>query len=58
MRILWSGRLNNIYSESLNENDFYYNLGIYFGLSLILNNFFDIGCFDCLIFISILWEIL
>ena len=45
----WTGRLTNIYFESLSENDFYYNLGFYFCLNLILNNCFDIGCFDYLI---------
>ena len=50
MRNLWNGRLNNIYFESLIENDFLYNLGIYFCLSSIFNNFFDFGCFDCLIY--------
>ena len=31
-------------------NDSYCNLKNYFCLSLILNNYFDNGCFDCLIY--------
>ena len=49
MRMFYNGRSNNIYFGSLSVNDFYCNLSSYFCLSLILNNFFDIDCFDCLI---------
>ena len=50
MRNFWNGRLDEIYFESFNENDFYYKLSNYFCLSLILNNCFDFGCYDCLLF--------
>ena len=43
-------RSHEICFESLIENDFYYNLSNYFCLSLILNKYFNFGCFDCLIF--------
>ena len=39
MRKFWKGRLNNIYFESLKENDLYYNLSNYFCLNLISNNY-------------------
>ena len=42
--------MKNIFSESLNENDFNYKLSNYFCLSLILKNYFDIGCFNFLIY--------
>ena len=49
MRNVGINTLNIIYFNSVNKNDFFYNLSSDFCLSLILNNFFDIDCFDCLI---------
>ena len=47
LRNFWNVRLDNMFLESLNENDFYHNLSSYFCLSL--NNPFDIDFIDCLI---------